>query len=412
MAPTGINVHMRLNKVMTEMLVDIDASNREFVDHDGTMVVQLDKALYGCVEASNLWYNDLRKKLTSDGFEMNPYDNCVFNKVGHEGTQTTVVVHVDDLFVTSASESNLTAFCSYLKRVYPETKETRGDVIDYIGMTFDFSKIGKVSVTMDNCISDIITSSGVTKVASSPATKTLFDIRDAKKLSHQDSQFFHTHVAKMLYLAKRVKPECLAAVAFLSTRVTVSDEDDMNKLMRLLGYILRTRETGITFKIGNTMSVNVFIDAAYGVHSDSGKSHTGCAIVLGEGGPLYAKSCKQKIVTKSSTEAELVGLSDTASQAIHTRLFLIAQGYEIGPATIYQDNKSCMALMKRGAPGSERSRHIDIKYFWLAERVQNGEVKIEHLGTEEMFANILTKPVHGAQFQKERRGLTNWTYSI
>ena len=72
--------------------------------------------------------------------------------------------------------------------------------------------------------------------------------------------------------------------------------------------------------------------------------------ILTEGNPTQAvQLCKQKIVTKSSTEAELVGLSDTASQAIHTRLFLIAQGYEMGPATTYQDNKSCMALMKRGA---------------------------------------------------------------
>ena len=192
----------------------------------------------------------------------------------------------------------------------------------------------------------------------------------------------------------------------------MSDDDDMSKLMRLLGCIMRTRDTGITFRIGDTMSVKVFIDATYGVHSDSGKSHTGCAIVLGERGPLYAKSCKQKIVPKSSTEAELVGLSDTASQAIHTRQFLIAQGYEMGPATIYQDNKSCMALMKRGGPGSVRSRHIDIKFFWLAERVKNGEVVIEHLGTEKLFATILTKPVHGAQFEEERKGLMNWARSI
>jgi hypothetical protein len=279
-------------------------------------------------------------------------------------------------------------------------------------MTFDFTKEGEVSVTMDNCVNDILVGSGVTKRASSPATKNLFDVRNAKKLSPQDAQFFHTYVAKLLYLAKRTKPECLAAVAFLATRVTMSDDDDMQKLMRLLGYILSTPHRGITFKIGEFMSVNVFIDAAYGVHKESGKSHTGCAIVLGEGGPLYAKSCKQKIVTKSSTEAEVVGLSDTASQAIHTRNFLRAQGYNIGPATIYQDNKSCMALIKRGGPGSDRSRHIDIKYFWLAERVTNKEVTIKHLGTEKMFANVLTKPVQGRQFDVERRGLTNWNDSV
>ena len=109
-----------------------------------------------------------------------------------------------------------------------------------------------------------------------------------------------------------------------------------------------------------------------------------------------------------STEAELVGLSDTATQAIHLRNFVQAQGYDIGPVIIYQDNMSCMALMKRGGPGSGRSRHINIRYFWLCEKVTDGEVVIEHLSTTGMFANALTKPVQGQQFIQERRGLTNW----
>jgi hypothetical protein len=67
-----------------------------------------------------------------------------------------------------------------------------------------------------------------------------------------------------------------------------------------------------------------------------------------------------------------------------------------------------MALMKRGGPGSERSRHINRRHFWLSEKVADREVIIEHLGTADMFANVLTKPVQGAKFQKKRRGLTNW----
>ena len=114
-------------------------------------------------------------------------------------------------------------------------------------------------------------------------------------------------------------------------------------------------------------------------------------------------------MTKSSTEAELVGLSDTASQAIHLRNLIVAQGYELGPAVVYQDNLSSMPLIKRGGPGSERSRHIHIRYLWLAEKVAQGEVELQHLGTADMFANILTKPVQGAQFERERLGLTNWS---
>jgi hypothetical protein len=67
-----------------------------------------------------------------------------------------------------------------------------------------------------------------------------------------------------------------------------------------------------------------------------------------------------------------------------------------------------MALMKRGGPGSERSRHINIRHFWVKERVDGGEVVMQHLGTEGMMANVLTKPVQGRQFTAERKGLTGW----
>jgi hypothetical protein len=60
MAPTGVDVHMRLNKVRTSMLVEVDALSRQCVERDGTMIAKLDKALYGRVEASNLWYTDFR----------------------------------------------------------------------------------------------------------------------------------------------------------------------------------------------------------------------------------------------------------------------------------------------------------------------------------------------------------------
>jgi predicted lactoylglutathione lyase len=408
MEPTGVEVHMRLDSIMTRMLVQLDPSYKKFVERDGTAVVKLDKALYGCVEASALWYNDIRSKLLADGFVENPYDPCVFNKLGARGSQISIAIHVDDLMVSSVSQEDLEVFQLYLKSVYPEIRCNGGAILDYVGMTFDFSEPGQVRVTMDNCVDDILSGCGVETTRATPAASVLFDVRDAPKSTESESKWFHTYVAKVLYLAKRARPECLTAVAFLSTRVAVCDIDDLAKLRRLLGYIKLTRDRGIVLRVGDTMEVKAFIDAAYGVHQDSGKSHTGCAIVLGAAGPIFAKSAKQKIVTKSSTEAELVGLSDTASQAIHLRNFILAQGYKSGPVQIFQDNMSCMALIKRGGPGSERSRHINIRHFWLSEKVAQEEVVLQHLRTEDMFANILTKPVQGAQFERERQGLTNW----
>ena len=128
----------------------------------------------------------------------------------------------------------------------------------------------------------------------------------------------------------------------------------MDKLKRLIKYIADTKDRGVVLRPGAMgICVRVFIDAAYGVHPD-GKSHTGSCVVIGDVGAVHCKSSKQSIVTKSSTEAELIALSDSANQGLYIRNFLISQGYKMEPVTIYQDNTSCMALVDRGRSGAER----------------------------------------------------------
>ena len=198
------------------------------------------------------------------------------------------------------------------------------------------------------------------------------------------------------------------AVAFLATRVNKCTTDDVDKLQRLVRYIHTTRDIGVVLRPGaGGITVRLFVDASYGVHSD-GRSHTGSCVVIGDVGAVHCRSSKQLIVTKSSTEAELVGLSDSANQGIFIRTFLIAQGYKMEPVVIYQDNQSCMALVARGRSGAERTRHIQIRYFWVKERVDTGEVRVEYLRSEDMYANVLTKPLQGSQFQREKGGLTGW----
>jgi hypothetical protein len=111
------------------------------------------------------------------------------------------------------------------------------------------------------------------------------------------------------------------------------------------------------------MNVRTFIDTSYGMHQASEKLHTGFAIFLGEAGVLSARSSKQKIVTKSNTEAESVGFSDSTARAIYIKKLVEKQGYSLGHAIIYQDNLSCITFMKRDGPRSERSHHINIRHF-------------------------------------------------
>jgi hypothetical protein len=207
-----------------------------------------------------------------------------------------------------------------------------------------------------------------------------------------------------------VRPDILVSTIFLTTRVTNPTEDDWFKLERVLKYLNGTKEIGMILSANDIIQIFAYVDAAFGCHADY-KGHTGGFISLGNG-LVHVKSSKQKLVTKSSTESELVGLSDYASQVIWTYYFLQSQGYSLeDPAIIYQDNKSAIALINKGRSTSERTRHINIRYFFLKDRIESKEIKIEFLPTECMIADILTKPLQGELFRIQRNKLLNWNNS-
>jgi KUP system potassium uptake protein len=119
-------------------------------------------------------------------------------------------------------------------------------------------------------------------------------------------------------------------------------------------------------------------------------------------------STRQKINTKSSTEAELVGVDDAMSLIIWTKNFLEAQGYHASDNVVYQDNQSAMLLERNGrASSGKRTRHVDIRYFFVTDRIQQKQMRVEYCPTEEMIADFFTKPLQGSLFRKFRTFLLN-----
>ena len=151
-------------------------------------------------------------------------------------------------------------------------------------------------------------------------------------------QMFHTNTVKLLFLSKRARPDVQTVVAFLTTRVRAPDEDDYKKLSRVMKYLGGSMIDKILTLEGDAMHlVKWWVDGSFAVHHDM-KSHTGATMSLGKGS-VYSTSVRQKLNTKSSTEAELlVGVDDVMPQVIWTRYFLEAQGYGVRESKIYQDN--------------------------------------------------------------------------
>jgi hypothetical protein len=154
-----------------------------------------------------------------------------------------------------------------------------------------------------------------------PAASHLFDINTESpvKLCSSKTEIFHPMTAQLLFLSKQARPDIHTAVAFLCTRVKSPNEDDWKKLAHVIKYLRGTAGMPLTLEAGNLQVIKWGVDASYAVHKDM-KSHTGGVMTMGKG-VVHATSTQQKLNTRSSTEAELVGNHDVLSQVIWTRYF-------------------------------------------------------------------------------------------
>jgi hypothetical protein len=253
---------------------------------------------------------------------------------------------------------------------------------------------------MNRYIKEVLTAGADIKgTARTPATTDLFSVDDSsKRASEKESIMFHSTVAKLLYLAKRVRPDLLTAISFLATRVRNPTKQDLEKLARVIRYIRGTSNYGIRLNMAED-TFNAFIDASHCVHSADGKSQTGLFVTLGKG-PFFVRSAKQKLVAKSSTEAELVAISDSLPALIWMRELLVEQRMirKDVPITIYEDNQSTIALVRRGKPSGESSRHINIRHFFVTDRCRSNEVQVVYVKSQEQVADYLTKALVGNGF--------------
>jgi hypothetical protein len=410
------DVYIRMSGPLAKLLTKVDPEKySSFVVQEGgteVLYAKLNKALYGTLQAALLFWEEFSNMLIKDcGFTANPYDECVVNKT-IEGHQCTVLWHVDDVKISHVSPAVVTDILDKINARFGKDAPltiTRGKIHEYLGMTIDFSQKGKAIFWMNDYVDNVIaeTPDDWSGTAVSPAADHLNDVNpDAVKLGKTEADYFHTTTAKLLFLSQRVRPDIAPAVAFLTSRVTSPDMDDWKKLGRVIMYLRLCPHFPLTLQADKINVLEWSVDASYAPHSDM-RSHTGGCVTLGKG-YMSATSKKQKLNTRSSTEAELVAVDDMMHKVMWSRMFLQAQGYDMGPSVVKQDNKSAILLEVNGRRSSgARTRHLNVRYFFVTDRVKHGEVMIEYCPTRDMVADVLTKPLQGAAFLRLRQLLLN-----
>ena len=162
-------------------------------------------------------------------------------------------------------------------------------------------------------------------------------------------------------------------------------------------FLKATEDDVLTLSADRPSVLNWYWDASFAVHQDY-KSHTGGTLTMGKGS-IFSASKKQKLNRRSLTEAELVAGDDGMGSMLWTKLFLEAQGHKVDANILHQDNKSAILLEKNGkASSSKRTRHLNIRYFFVTDQVSKGNLTIKFCPTDEMLGDYFTKPTTGTKF--------------
>jgi hypothetical protein len=166
-------------------------------------------------------------------------------------------------------------------------------------------------------------------------------------------------------------------------------------------YLRGDRDRPLILGADNEGMLMWYVDALFAVNSNMHR-HAGDGMTIGRDFPISV-STKQKLNTMSSTESELGGIDNMMPIILWTNYFLLSQGYGVIENLLLQDNKSFILLERNvKASSGKRTRHINICYFFITNRVNMKELTIKWCPTKQMVADFMMKPIQGSHFRHLR----------
>ncbi len=196
-------------------------------------------------------------------------------------------------------------------------------------------------------------------------------------------------------------------MAFLTTRVKNPEKDNWGKLKRVLKYLNGTRYLKLKLSMDSLTMLKWYVDGSHNMHWDC-KGHGGAMFTLGKGA-TSSYSRKVKLASRSSTETELITADMYMPEMLWLLYFIQGQGYKAECVGLHQDNNSMQLLMKNGRFSSgKKTKHIKAKFFFIKEKVNDGEVQVLDCPTGEMWVDVLTKPLQEIGFRTMQAKLMNF----
>jgi hypothetical protein len=362
------------------------------------------KSLYGLKQAPRNWNKLLNEFILSLGFKRCLQDTCLYVMM-RGGYVVLLAVFVDDILVACGS-----------KRVMATVKQQftdRFEMTDF-GLVTEFLGVRVIQTQTDTTLDqETYCRSILTKYSHLIGNRNYTDVPMAKDhgLEKDDGELTEAQriyvekfpyaeiVGALLYLTSLTRVDISYAVGTLTRYMSKPTHAACRAVARVLNYLQKFPHLGLRYKRMD-MDMHAYTDSDWAACLKTRKSISGCLVILA-GCCIAWLSKQQPIVAASSMEAEYISLFFLVQLLTWIRALMMEMDLlEEGNATlIHIDNTSAKALASNPV-FHQRSKHIDVKFHWLREKVEQGAVTLAYVCTEDQRADIMTKPLTGQTFHR------------
>eukprot|EP00253_Pinus_taeda_P035427 PITA_35427 len=367
-------------------------------------VCKLKKALYGLKQAPRAWYNRIDAYLIENGFDKCDGEPTLYIKE-NDSKILIVVLYVDDLIFSSNDASLIADFNAVMKSEFEITD--LGFLRYFLGIEVDQSESG-VFISQVKYIEAVLRRFNLQDIKAA-VTPTVMGLKLTKEDNNKDfdPKLYKSIVGSLMYLTA-TRSDIMHAVSLISRFMERPKEIHWQVAKRILRYVNGMKGFGISYTSFESFMLTCYTESDWAGSIDDRKSTSGYVFHMGSGAISWA-SKKQPIVALFTAEAEYVVATTAVCQAGWMRRMLTSLCQEQENATvIFCDNSSAIALSKNSV-FHKRTKHIDTRFHYIRELVNNGEIVLKHCRTQEQVADILTKPLEHKSFEFFRKclGITN-----
>jgi hypothetical protein len=364
-------------------------------------VCKLKKTLYGLKQALRAWYGKIGEFLIQNGFKVAPSDSSLFVK-SKEGRLAIVLVYVDDLIITGNNTEEIQRIRENLSIRF-QMKEL-GELKHFLGLEVERTKDG-IFLGQQKYAKDLLQRYGMLdcKPIATPMDPNM-KLQEDEGKNLEDVTMYQRMVGSLIYLTL-TRPDISYSVGVVNRYMSKPKKPHLDAVRHILRYVKGTINFGILYKKTKECQMLCYCDADYAGDYGTRRSTTGYSFSLGSGAISWC-SKRQPTVALSSTEAEYRSAAMAAQKSTWLKQLLkdLHQPTEY-QVRIFCDNLSSVRLAENPV-FHVRTKHIEVHYHYIREKVLEGEIEMVPTKTEDQTADILTKSLNKAKFEKFREALS------